>query len=246
MVVSQKNSAVASKVASIAELQRVRRMSSTEQDNEATVANCPDTVHVQNRLLDTISSCLRMLVALSPDLVALVTDDILDTDAYEQLLQIGFSTPAFEQDESTCLSYGTVISVSNFCIRAMTHGDRSPSPARSSSAGSAAMQMDRKRLVLVLEQSLTLLISQALLSFAHDKLMPRDKQLMRRELGAELGSINETMRRYFYKSLSKSPQTVGLSSPTSPSSASLPHSRLSKSDEQFMKFVSNIVQKVFK
>ena len=38
-----------------------------------------------------------MLIALSPDLVALVTDDLVDTDAFEQLLQIGFSTPAFEQ-----------------------------------------------------------------------------------------------------------------------------------------------------
>ena len=60
-------------------------------------SHCPDTVHVQNKLLDTISSCLRMLIALSPDLVALVTDDIVDKDAFEQLLQIGFSTPAFEQ-----------------------------------------------------------------------------------------------------------------------------------------------------
>ena len=56
-----------------------------------------DTVHVQNRLLDTISSCFKMLISLSPDLVALVTDDIVDSEAYEQLLQIGFSTPAFEQ-----------------------------------------------------------------------------------------------------------------------------------------------------
>ena len=70
-----------------------------------------------------------MLIALSPDLVALVTDDIVDKDAFEQLFQIGFSTPAFEQDESHGLSYGTIISISNFCIRTMTHGDRSPSPA---------------------------------------------------------------------------------------------------------------------
>ena len=69
----------------------------------------------------------------------------------------------------------------------------------------------------------------------------RDKQLLRRELGAELGSVNETMRRYFYRSLSKSPQTVMSPTPGSSHSA-----RLTKSDEQFMKFVANIVQKVFK
>ena len=70
-----------------------------------------------------------MLIALSPESVALVTDDIVDKDAFEQLFQIGFSTPAFEQDESHGLSYGTIISISNFFIRTMTHGDRSPSPA---------------------------------------------------------------------------------------------------------------------
>ncbi len=31
------------------------------------------------------------------DLLALVTDDIMDCDAFEQLLLVGFSTPSFEQ-----------------------------------------------------------------------------------------------------------------------------------------------------
>ena len=147
------------------------------------------------------------------------------------------------KDESHGLSYGTVISVSNFCIRTMTHGDRSPSPARSgpTSDRNSSLQMDRKRLLMVLEQSLTLMLAQALLCLSHDKLSSRDKQLLRRELGAELGSVNETMRRYFYRSLSKSPQTV-----MSPTPGCTHSARLNKSDEQFMKFVSNIVQKVFK
>ena len=127
----------------------------------------------------------------------------------------------------------------------MTHGDRSPSPARSSSsADQNLLTMDRKRLLMVLEQGLTLMLSQALLCLANDKgITPREKQLLRRELGAELGSVNETMRRYFYRSLTKSPQTV-CSSPTMSSTST--SSRLNKTDEQFMKFVSNIVQKVFK
>ena len=149
------------------------------------------------------------------------------------------------KDESHGLSYGTVISVSNFCIRTMTHGDRSPSPARSGPTSDRnsgnLLQMDRKRLLMVLEQSLTLMLAQALLCLSHDKLSSRDKQLLRRELGAELGSVNETMRRYFYRSLSKSPQTV-----MSPTPGCTHSARLNKSDEQFMKFVSNIVQKVFK
>ena len=164
------------------------------------------------------------------------------------------------KDENQGLSYGTIISICNFCIRAMTHGDRSPSPARTIVGGLPVVsgvsptgdhrtgnQLDRKRLLMVLEQSLTLVLSQALLCLNNESLSPRDKQLLRRELGAELGSVNETMRRYFYRSLSKSPQPV-LSSAASPSgTAPQPtSSRLAKSDEQFMKFVSSVVQKVFK
>ena len=157
------------------------------------------------------------------------------------------------KDEKQGLSYGVIISISNFCVRAMTHGDRSPSPARISGPGhhqterGSGNQLDRKRLLMVLEQSLTLVLSQALLCLNNESLSPRDKQLLRRELGAELGSVNETMRRHFSRSLSKSPQP-GLSSVTSPSgSASAPTSRLmGKSDEQFMKVIMSIVQKVFK
>ena len=75
------------------ELQRVRRLSSMEPEPEANA----ELSAVQNRLLDIISSGLNMLISLSPDLVALVTDDIVDYACYKQLLQIGFSTPAFEQ-----------------------------------------------------------------------------------------------------------------------------------------------------
>ena len=106
--------------------------------------------------------------------------------------------------------------------------------------------MDRKRLLLTLEQGLTLMLSQALLCLSNDKFSPRDKQLLQRELGAELGSVNETIRSYFYRSLTKSPQTVVSSSPNAGASGSGHASRLNKTDEQFMKFVSSIVQKVFK
>ena len=188
-----------------------------------------------------------MLIALSPGLVSLMTDDIVDHQAYEQLLHIGFSTPAFEQDESQGLSYGTIISISNCSIRAMTHSDRSPSPARSAATGAtgsnsdrsgsnSTLQMDRKRLLMVLEQGLTLMLSQAMFCLQDANLSPRDKQLLRRELGAELGSVNETMRRYVQRG-TKSPQTV-LNVHEG--------SKLAKSDEQFMKFVSTIVQKIFK
>ena len=79
------------------ELQRVRRLSSCGLDYGTETDVNHETVHIQNRILETVSSCFKMLIALSPDLIALLTDDIIDHAAYEPLLQIGFSTPAFEQ-----------------------------------------------------------------------------------------------------------------------------------------------------
>jgi hypothetical protein len=52
--------------------------------------------------------------------------------------------------------------------------------------------MDRKRMVLVLEKSLTLVLSQGLLFLADQRIVARDKQLMRRELGAELVKLSLT------------------------------------------------------
>jgi len=46
--------------------------------------------------------------------------------------------------------------------------------------------MDRKRLILVLEKSLILVLAQGLLFLADQRIVARDKQLLRRELGAEL------------------------------------------------------------
>jgi hypothetical protein len=43
------------------------------------------------------SCCLSALLSLSPDLLSLVTDDVVDVAAYERLLHVGFSIPSFEQ-----------------------------------------------------------------------------------------------------------------------------------------------------
>lgn len=222
----------------------------------------PD-VSIQNKLLDITSSCLTVLSHLSPKLTSLLTNDVVDFDAYQILLQMGFSTPSFDQDDDVGLTYGTIISVSNLCIRNLTKtgsADRSPSPAKSpvqpaatatpttpgggNDNDSAALTMDRRRLVLVLEQSLYVLLAQSLLILNQpesDKISGREKQLLRRELGAELGSVVESMRRYIQRGNRGS--TGGSERlQANPRSQSV----LTKSDEQFMKLVSTVVQKAFK
>jgi hypothetical protein len=66
--------------------------------------------------------------------------------------------------------------------------DRSTSPSKAGTK-SESVTLDRKRLILVLEKSLTLVLTQGLLFVADHRIQPRDKQLLRRELGAELVRI---------------------------------------------------------
>ena len=114
--------------------------------------------------------------------------------------------------------------------------------------------MDRRRLILVLEQSLTVMLSQAMLCFSDPDYADRDKQLLKRELGAELSSFTESMRRHMFRgntaASSRSPQLGGGggggSSPSGSGSGSLLNASLNKSDEQFMKFISSVVHNVFK
>lgn len=218
------------------DLRRVRRISSTDQDIEP--PSTLQTVAIQNLLLECICGGLTMLRALCPDLVALLSDNVEDPAEWEQLLGIGFSSPTFEQNDG--LTYGTLISISNLCIRSITKVDRSLSPSQGSPSNSGESQLDRKRVIIILEQSMSVMVSQALLFLSDPRHSSRDQQLVRRELGAELGSFTESIRRYVHRG-AKSP----ISGDKSPAGGDS-HLRLSKSDEDFMKFIATIVNTVFK
>ena len=163
--------------------------------------------------------------------------------------------------------------MANVAVRALTRGDRSPSPAPSratvaSSAGSdcgaaitTAASMDRRRLTMVLEQSITLILEQALLSLTDPRFVlltlpimmqypadivicrigSRDKQLLRRELGSELSSFTESLRRhssFAARNRSTSINAAAESAPLAGASA--------MGEENYIKFVSSVVHHVFK
>ena len=125
---------------------------------------------------------------------------------------------------------------------------------------SVGRAMDRRQIILVLEQSLYVLLAQSLLILSNEGgLSVREKQLLRRELGAELGSLTESMRRYMQKGMRgvqdrRSPLTLLTAEPTSstaPPKSPVQHetsltSGMSKSDEIFMRYLSIVVQKAFK
>ena len=54
----------------------------------------------------------------------------MDHASYIELLQMGFSSPTFEHDDAGVLTYGTIISISNLCIKNLAR--TSPSKDNSS------------------------------------------------------------------------------------------------------------------
>ncbi|CAB4058067.1 NUP188 [Lepeophtheirus salmonis] len=159
---------------------RVRRLSSTDQ--ETMDHSSPETVKIQNCLLDIISSCLKMFRSLSPDMSSFVSvEDLIDPTQWESLVTITFSSPTFDEEHAS-------------------------------------------------ERFLTYEVSN------------RDKQLLRRELGAELGSFIESMRRFVQRS-SKSPipQINRRTGGTSPASLGM-----HKSYDCFIKMISSVVLNVYK
>ena len=193
-----------------ASVDRVRRVSSTEQELEAANTGvAPEVALAQTSLLEAAGAVIGALLALSPKLEDLAGGSGLhDPEEYQQLLGIGFTSPSFEQEGG--LSYGTLISLANFCIRTLSKiggggaggsgtlsegGNRTPSPitpSKSPAAGTAGFSsssptpgstssrlappassslipassgLERKRLVLVLERSMTLMLAQSMLFF---------------------------------------------------------------------------------
>jgi hypothetical protein len=103
--------------------------------------------------------------------------------------------------------------------------------------------MDRRRLMLVLEQSLTVILSQALLCLSDPRYSARDKQLLRRELGSEMGSFTESLRRHAHRG-SRSPLQAALDGGSGGGGRG--DGGAARSDEHFMKFISSVVHNVFK
>ena len=89
--------------------------------------------------------------------------------------------------------------------------------------------------------------SKALLFILDPRLSAHEKQLLKRELGAELGSFVESLRRQAQRGL-RSPATVGrqLSTTASSSTSTTTAAAAAAGDPQFLRLVGHIVQRIFK
>lgn len=86
----------------------------------------------------------------------------IDVSNWERHLSPSFGTPSLDHfDGPPSLSFGTLNAVATYCLRIL------------SKSTDATLQLERTRLSLVLEQSLSLLLSQALLYILDPRLSPQ-------------------------------------------------------------------------
>jgi len=231
---------------------RCRRISTASCSEVEVESVPPEAADAHASILDISLSCLSLLLALSPSLPSLLTGDaLLDPEGFEPLLSVSFSNPTMEENQEQ-LSYGTLLALANSCVKGITRDHaRSPSPGRAAPKPTCSDTLEKRRQTLVMERCLVLILCQSILTLSHSSLSSRDKQLLRRELGAELGSITDTWRRYQSrggKSPGPSRSVRFASTPSRGRSPPSPQPTKTKSggEDQFMKFVSSLVGNIFK
>ena len=88
------------------EIARHRRISTASSAAATELeSSSPEVSSVQNAFLDAIIAGNVMLRRLSPNIDDLVAGNVYDHGQYEQLLRVGFASPAFEQDVSLIIHF---------------------------------------------------------------------------------------------------------------------------------------------
>ncbi|KAL8562821.1 hypothetical protein ACOMHN_004513 [Nucella lapillus] len=231
-------------------------------------------IATENSMLRIIGRCMALLRSFSPDLCQVLLDQSMEMCEYDPLVDLGFSTPSVDQESP--LTFGSLISCVTACLRRLYKEHKSPSPHRVQSphrksprpASSSEPQVPKALLHYVMENCLTLAMSQACRYLREPSLPPRDKHFLKRELGTELNSFLSSMLRHFRrgatpgspgdKSTLISPQGGGGTNTTSTitttsSSAgpglnrSLSQTTFSNSqDQHFFRLVQEFVRKVLR
>uniref|UniRef100_T1IY66 EF-hand domain-containing protein n=1 Tax=Strigamia maritima TaxID=126957 RepID=T1IY66_STRMM len=199
------------------ERQRIRRLSSTEDVEKLS----PQLLLIQTKLFQIVALSLSTLRYFTPDICEILLDHSVDTSQWEPVLDCGFGTPNI--DQNLPMNFGSMISCVNVCLRTLTKNDQLPSPSRLIAQTDNSLQVDKNLLLFVLENALLTLTSQALLYLMLPQPTSRDKQLIKRELGAELNSFSLSMNRYLRRggSAAQSPAVGSLVSPISQRGSSI-------------------------
>ncbi|CAG0888352.1 unnamed protein product [Darwinula stevensoni] len=176
----------------------------------------PKLLSTMQQLFMVLSAGLSALRKFGPSLEDFLGRLVLeDVSQWVPILSTSFATPSLSWDSSdgvtgdTSLSFGTILGAATACIRVLPK----------CTAEGVEGEMRGRVVVSVLEQSLSLALSQALLILSSPNQSSDDQQFICRELGAELNSIRSSLERYVRRSLmspKRSPVPSGHSPMTLP------------------------------
>ncbi|XP_021941566.1 nucleoporin NUP188 homolog [Zootermopsis nevadensis] len=179
----------------------------------------PHLINIQNRLLDIVCLCMATLMPYTPSVVSLLTDFRECEVEWEPLVKITFTEPALSfsrpsptlsQEVLPSLTFGSLIAFANICTSALGKTSRTPSPGvgryvTCPLTGSVAVAsglsalwmstMDMYRITTGLELSLSLIASQGIMHLMDHRLCQWEKQLIKREIGAEMAFFLEYVKR---------------------------------------------------
>ncbi|CAE1300624.1 NUP188 [Acanthosepion pharaonis] len=225
----------------------------SHDDLEQPTAQC---LKVQKNILSIIGICLSSLRQFTPDLCEMLMDQSMDVSQYDPFLAIGFNAPSIDQDAQP--TFGTLLACINMCMTFLPKVD--PRAASPQKGNESIGQVIPKNLVLfVLENSLLLIMSQACRYLKEPTLSARDKQMLKRELSADLNTFLQSMHRHMRKGtttpISPCGPTLGAQSQqpnTSPTGnfslgrAGTQSGFSSNFDQGFYRLVSEFVAKVLR
>jgi nuclear pore complex protein Nup188 len=182
-------------------------------------SNCPELFLVQNRLLHIVAQCLLALRRFSPALGQALLDPTYDMALFDRFVLIGFGNPSADAD--VALTFGTFVSIFNVCLKFLSKTDatRLASPQKPATPRAALCEnypIKRPLVMFCMENALYLAMSHAARYLRDKELPPRDKQLLKRELGAELNSCMAGLQRYLRCLTGGGQQTPSTSGPPGP------------------------------
>ncbi|XP_025113317.1 LOW QUALITY PROTEIN: nucleoporin NUP188 homolog [Pomacea canaliculata] len=232
-------------------------------------------LQTENSMMKILGKSFAVLRHFTPDLCLALLDQSMDMCEFEPLVDLGFSTPSV--DHQSPLTFGSLISCVSACLRQLSKVDaklHSPhkvlSPhrrlSRTVSVSETQTQTSRSLLLFIMENCLTLTLSQACRNLREPALPQREKQFLKRELSTELNSFLVSLARHLRRGTPGSPgdksvfnsphagsvSTLNTSSATNVSAQqSLSRSQSqtcfsSSNDQQFFRLVQEFVKKVLR
>ncbi|KAH6927604.1 hypothetical protein HPB50_006155 [Hyalomma asiaticum] len=164
----------------------------------------PKLTEARKKLLELLFICLCCCKQYSPSVPEALSDQALDIEEWQPIAHLSFVSPSVEQEEQ--LTFGTLMSAAQLCLKSLTKVDRQPSHAGS-------LRQQRHMEFAILEMSLSIALGQALLYRLHPTVSLHDKQLLSRTYSGEMAAIKAEVQRHLRRGGQGSPITSRTKTP---------------------------------